>query len=273
MIRRTLLVFSIFAMLHPSAAYARVPFNAGYAFTSGSDGYLSHAVFTDATLSDKDGERSLTGTLALSRDNAYEGIVSLMLKGKTRIGYGMNAGLLVGGAEGTLQETGMSAPSFSWGALCDSSLTDSVFFSLEYVHTSGSLLTEIYRDVLIQSPSNAAAIPGKGNGHGKKKKDDTTATTTSTTLVQTIDYEFTEYSSDTISAFFDIDLSEIVSRLSSSAQLSLSQISSDVTVTSCGFGLSYRLKAGTSFSGTFSIAGDNLDRTNRYVGIGVNQSF
>jgi hypothetical protein len=258
------IAFIISVIFITSLASAGQSFDTTYSHTEGSNDYKSNAIACETTFNNAKMDRSLTGTLNLLSDSDYSLIGTLTMKPKIKIGNGMNTGLILGLSEGS-QKNSSTVSAFSFGILIDKNIKDVTTATLEYVHTYGNIYTEIYRNVLEQT----VRVNGNGKAFGKKNR----ISTTSTTTVQTSEINASEYSSDTIAAIFDTDMSFIIENLSSYAQLSFSQSSEDIKIASVGLSLIYHINTKTSFYCNFTTTNNNLDQSDNYYGLGLTRSF
>ena len=225
--------------------------NLGYDFTSGSDNYISHNLYGGASqYLEKD--ITLSEYLGIFRDIDYDIIGSITFKGKKGIGKDMHIGSMLALANGSLSGENSSNSSTSFGVLWDKDLSQEINIGLDYKYTTGSIYSGINRDV----SSNP-------NGNSKKQQGASSI----------VEENSSSFSSNSIATRLDIDLSKVVSNLSYMLNLSYSESSNDVKVTSCALEFSYLLNEKLFLSNGFTFTSNSLDEKNNYFSIGLNRVF
>ena len=230
---------------------AETLWNLGYDFTLGSDNYISHNLYGGASqYLEKD--ITLSEYLGVCHDIDYDVIGSMTLVGKKGIGKSMHIGSMLVLANGSLSGENSSNSSSSFGILWDKDLSRKINIGLDYKYTTGSIYSGINRDV-----------SGKSKINSKKQQNGSSI----------VEENSSSFYSNSIATKLDIDLSKVISNLSYMLNLSYSENSNDVKVTSCALEFSYLLNEKLFLSNGLTFTSNSLDEKNYYFSIGLNRVF
>lgn len=244
-----ILVFILFFPI--SFLPAETSWNLGYDFTLGSDDYTSHNLYGGSSQR-LEKEITLSEYIGLFHDVDYDIIGSITFGGKKGIGKDMHVGSMLVLANGSLSGEDSSNSSTSFGILWDKDLSREINIGLDYKYTTGSIYSGINRDV-----------SSKSNINSKKQQDGSFL----------VEENSSSFSSNSISAKLDTDLTGVIKNLSSTLKLSFSENSNDVKTTSCFLELSYLFNEKLFLSNGFTFTGNNLDEKNNYFSVGLNRVF
>ncbi|MBI5574227.1 MAG: hypothetical protein HY919_06720 [Elusimicrobia bacterium] len=243
------LVFILFFQI--SFLPAKTLWNLGYDFTLGSDDYTSHNLYGGASHRLKK-NITLSEYIGLFHDVDYDIIGSTTFKGKKGIEKNMHIGSILVLANGNLADENYSSSSVSFGILWDKDLSQEINIGLDYKYTTGSIYSGINRDV-----------SGKSKRSSERQQNGSSITEESSS----------SFSSNTIIAKLDTNLSKVIKNLNSTLKLAFSKNSNDVKITSYGLEFLYLLKKKLFLSNNFTFTSNNLEEKDNYFSIGLNRVF